>query len=327
MTVRKFDETPIAIRLVTAGIAACNADLVAFPLDTAKVLLQVDLHAIRGVFNTISTVAKRDGPLRLYQGLAAGLQRQMCFASVRIGLYDTFKNFYQEKLIGNQKPNGVLDLLTRISAGMTTGALAVLVAQPTDIVKVRYQAMDKEAKYKSTMEAYMSIYKNEGVKGLWRETLNKFSLLYTLQDTPTVSPTPKLPPTFISSVKNINPLISLLDKVARNSYSIKILGSDELRIHPSMFPNIARNAIVNVSEIVCYDLVKSAILERELMENNTLCHFTSAVIAGFFTTVVSSPVDVIKTRYMNSPPGQYSNAIDCALKTAKLEGFTAFYKG
>lgn len=47
-----------------------------------------------------------------------------------------------------------------------------------------------------------------------------------------------------------------------------------------MFPNIARNAIVNVSEIVCYDLVKSAILERELMENNTLCHFTSAVIAG-----------------------------------------------
>ncbi|KAK6643664.1 UBA domain-containing protein 3 [Polyplax serrata] len=94
-----------------------------------------------------------------------------------------------------------------------------------------------------------------------------------------------------------------------------------------MFPNIARNAIVNVSEIVCYDLVKSAILERELMENNTLCHFTSAVIAGFFTTVVSSPVDVIKTRYMNSPPGQYSNAIDCALKTAKLEGFTAFYKG
>lgn len=71
-------------------------------------------------------------------------------------------------LSGNQKPNGVLDLLTRISAGMTTGALAVLVAQPTDIVKVRYQAMDKEAKYKSTMEAYMSIYKNEGVKGLWR---------------------------------------------------------------------------------------------------------------------------------------------------------------
>ncbi|KAK6643663.1 hypothetical protein RUM43_005173 [Polyplax serrata] len=182
MTVRKFDETPIAVRLVTAGIAACNADLVAFPLDTAKVLLQVELHAVRGVFNTISTVAKRDGPLRLYQGLAAGLQRQMCFASVRIGLYDTFKNFYQEKLIGNQKPNGVLDLLTRISAGMTTGALAVLIAQPTDIVKVRYQAMDKEAKYKSTMEAYMSIYKNEGVKGLWRGT-------YLLR----VAPVQKLP--------------------------------------------------------------------------------------------------------------------------------------
>lgn len=36
----------------------------------------------------------------LYNGLSAGLQRQMCFASVRLGLYDTFKAFYQQLIDG-----------------------------------------------------------------------------------------------------------------------------------------------------------------------------------------------------------------------------------
>lgn len=48
---------------------------------------------------------------------------------------------------------------------------------------------------------------------------------------------------------------------------------------------------------------------------------------GFAATVAASPVDVIKTRYMNSPKGQYSGAIDCAIRMAKQEGLTAFYKG
>lgn len=30
----------------------------------------------------------------LYGGLSAGLQRQMCFASIRLGLYDTVKSYY-----------------------------------------------------------------------------------------------------------------------------------------------------------------------------------------------------------------------------------------
>lgn len=57
------------------------------------------------------------------------------------------------------------------------------------------------------------------------------------------------------------------------------------------------------------------------------CHFTSAVIAGFCTTVVASPVDVVKTRYMNSKPGTYSGAANCAVQMFAKEGFNAFYKG
>ena len=48
----------------------------------------------RGVLGTIQTMVRTEGPRSLYNGLVAGLQRQMSFASVRIGLYDSVKQFY-----------------------------------------------------------------------------------------------------------------------------------------------------------------------------------------------------------------------------------------
>jgi solute carrier family 25 uncoupling protein 8/9 len=39
-------------------------------------------------------MVRTEGPRSLYSGLVAGLQRQMSFASVRIGLYDSVKQFY-----------------------------------------------------------------------------------------------------------------------------------------------------------------------------------------------------------------------------------------
>lgn len=57
------------------------------------------------------------------------------------------------------------------------------------------------------------------------------------------------------------------------------------------------------------------------------CHFVSAFGAGFVTTVVASPVDVVKTRYMNSGPGTYRGIADCATKMFQKEGLSAFYKG
>lgn len=48
---------------------------------------------------------------------------------------------------------------------------------------------------------------------------------------------------------------------------------------------------------------------------------------GFATTIVASPIDVVKTRYMNSPKGMYTGAIDCTIRMAKKEGPAAFYKG
>ncbi|KAM5179653.1 dicarboxylate carrier UCP2-like [Mantella aurantiaca] len=258
-----------AVKFIGAGTAACIADLFTFPLDTAKVRLQIQGESktqvsvktaqYKGVFGTISTMVKTEGPRSLYNGLVAGLQRQMSFASVRIGLYDSVKQFYT-------KGSEHVGIGSRLLAGCTTGAMAVALAQPTDVVKVRFQAQANTSstrRYKGTMDAYKTIAKEEGMRGLWKGTA----------------------------------------------------------------PNITRNAIVNCTELVTYDLIKDSLLKYNLMSDTLPCHFTSAVGAGFCTTVIASPVDVVKTRYMNSAKGQYRSALNCCLTMFKKEGPLAFYKG
>uniref|UniRef100_A0A8C6WGS9 Uncoupling protein 3 n=1 Tax=Neogobius melanostomus TaxID=47308 RepID=A0A8C6WGS9_9GOBI len=160
------------VKFFGAGTAACIADLITFPLDTVKVRLQIQGENVkveganatkyRGVFGTIATIVRTEGPRSLYNGLVAGLQRQMSFASVRIGLYDSMKQFYTRGA----------GIVTRLMAGCTTGAMAVAFAQPTDVVKVRFQAEvrtgDCERRYNSTIDAYKSIARDEGVRGLWK---------------------------------------------------------------------------------------------------------------------------------------------------------------
>ena len=55
--------------------------------------------------------------------------------------------------------------------------MAVTCAQPTDVVKVRFQAMVRlgtggERKYRGTMDAYRTIAREEGVRGLWKGKLD-----------------------------------------------------------------------------------------------------------------------------------------------------------
>lgn len=64
--------------------------------------------------------------------ISAGLQRQVLFGGLRIGMYDPVKSLF----VGKDHV-GEVGLLTKIAAGMTTGALGIAVANPTDLVKVR----------------------------------------------------------------------------------------------------------------------------------------------------------------------------------------------
>ena len=211
----------------------------------------------RGMTHTIFTIAREEGLQYLYRGLTAGIHRQMCFCGVRIGLYDKVRKMYGDTSEGKPK------VIVKILASITTASTAVIGFQPTEVVKIRFQAAGNKNQYSGTLNAYATIARTEGIRGLWRG--------YTT--------------------------------------------------------NIMRLSVVNCTEIVVYDYIKSYILYKKMMQDNTPLHFVSAIGAGFVTVAIASPIDVVKTRYTNSPTGSYANPLQCAFSMFKQNGPTAFYKG
>lgn len=95
---------------------------------------------------------------------------------------------------------------------------------------------------------------------------------------------------------------------------------------------VNRAMLVTASQLASYDQIKESILDNNLMKDGLGTHVTASFAAGFVASVVTNPVDVIKTRVMNMKvePGHaapYNGAIDCAMKTVRSEGVMALYKG
>eukprot|EP00245_Coleochaete_scutata_P017764 TRINITY_DN887_c0_g1_i1.p1 TRINITY_DN887_c0_g1~~TRINITY_DN887_c0_g1_i1.p1 ORF type:complete len:337 (-),score=53.47 TRINITY_DN887_c0_g1_i1:609-1547(-) len=167
---------PLYGTFASSAIAACWAEVSTIPIDTAKVRLQLQgkqgadstiKPKYSGMVGTIRTIAAEEGPAALWKGIVPGLHRQCLFGGLRIGLYEPVKNLYVGK-----DHQGDIPLLTKIAAGLTTGAIGITVASPTDLVKVRLQAEGRLApgtprRYSGALNAYSTIVKQEGVAALW----------------------------------------------------------------------------------------------------------------------------------------------------------------
>jgi solute carrier family 25 (mitochondrial uncoupling protein), member 8/9 len=162
--------------VAAASTAACIAEIATIPVDTAKVRLQVQGKSATpgvapkysGFLGTMKTIAAEEGPFALYNGLSAGLQRQIVFAGLRIGLYVPVRT----AIAGELKPGEAPSLRTKILAAMCTGTIGISVANPTDVVKVKMQTQARSSdptmkKYKGSIDCYRQVYAADGLAGLW----------------------------------------------------------------------------------------------------------------------------------------------------------------
>ncbi|OIW20945.1 hypothetical protein TanjilG_25940 [Lupinus angustifolius] len=160
----------------SSAFSACFAEVTTIPLDTAKVRLQLQKKAVagdatlpkyKGMVGTVATIAREEGISALWRGIVPGLHRQCLYGGLRIGLYDPVKSLY----VGKDHV-GDVSLSKKILAAFTTGAVAITIANPTDLVKVRLQTEGKlppgvPRRYSGSLNAYSTIVRQEGVGALW----------------------------------------------------------------------------------------------------------------------------------------------------------------
>ena len=104
--------------------------------------------------------------MSLWAGVTPAVYRQVVYTGFRLFIYENFRDCL--------KKNESFPIWQTILVGVSSGALAQFLASPTDLVKSIMQAEGKRKleghapRIKSVNQAFVEIYKQGGLKGLWR---------------------------------------------------------------------------------------------------------------------------------------------------------------
>jgi len=248
-----------------------------------------------------------------------------------------------------------------------SGMVATCVVQPIDLIKTRMQLSGEQSK--SFVETAMNITKEEGFRnlykglsaGLFRQAtytttrlgvFNVFMDYVSQKDKKTAEAfttkllggviaggvgayvgTPaevalirmtsdgRLPPDQRRNYKNV------FDALAR-------MTKDEglLSLWRGCNPTVIRAVILNAAQLGCYGQAKQMLKMYADMKEGVPLHLTSSLIAGFFATAVSIPVDLAKTTLQSQkvrPDGttEYKGSLDVLVKTVQKHGPLRLWRG
>ncbi|OAL52828.1 mitochondrial 2-oxoglutarate/malate carrier protein [Pyrenochaeta sp. DS3sAY3a] len=170
---------PTSLQKVTQAIlpfvAGCGSGMIATvciqPIDTVKVRMQLTAQTT-GTESPLSVargIIARGGIASLYDGLSAGLLRQLVYGQLRLGLFATFERALEKRA---HEAGTSVGFGGRAVAGLSAGALAALLGNPTEVALIRMQAdnmkpVQERARYSSAMDALRRISRQEGILALW----------------------------------------------------------------------------------------------------------------------------------------------------------------
>lgn len=156
-------------------VSAAVAESVTFPLDITKTRLQIQGEQLRvvqprrGMVGTAAGIFREEGVRGLWRGITPAVLRHVVYSGCRMNFYEIAREH-----VFKRNPDGSFPLYKGVLAGMSTGALAQLIASPTDLVKVQMQMEGRRVseglprKYKGTFDAFRTILQTNGLKGLWK---------------------------------------------------------------------------------------------------------------------------------------------------------------
>jgi len=156
--------------LASGAAAGATSQFFVYSLDFARTRLANDAKASKtggerqfnGLIDVYKKTLKSDGVVGLYRGFNVSLMGIIVYRGLYFGLYDSLKPVV---LVGDLENNFLASFL--LGWASTTGAS--LTSYPLDTVRRRMMMTSGEAvKYKSSMDAFSQIVKNEGVKSLFK---------------------------------------------------------------------------------------------------------------------------------------------------------------
>ncbi|KAL5391148.1 hypothetical protein PMIN02_006730 [Paraphaeosphaeria minitans] len=149
-------------RGLLAGMLAGTVESVVAvtPTERIKTALIDDAKShrqYRGGIHAARSILTAQGVSGLYRGLLSTTMKQSATSAVRMGSYNILREFSRRKKLAQNS-------VTTFATGAIAGSITVYGTQPFDTIKTRSQS----ANGASTSEAFRSVLRETGVRGLWR---------------------------------------------------------------------------------------------------------------------------------------------------------------
>ena len=149
---------------LTSGLGGMLGWVIVHPANTLAV--RMNLASMQGKKFDFKAMIAENGWMSLYDGLAAGVLRQVFYASSRFGLFETFRDYLHEW-------RGKTDFASRVFVGAVTGGMAAYISCPMEVAVVRMSndsslPPEERRNYKNVVDTATRIVKEEGVTTFWR---------------------------------------------------------------------------------------------------------------------------------------------------------------
>ncbi|XP_001605289.1 mitochondrial 2-oxoglutarate/malate carrier protein-like isoform X1 [Nasonia vitripennis] len=164
---KKVKPLPPLVNFLNAGLSGMCATCFVHPMDVLKNRMQMSKEGVT-ITQTISTIFRNEGIFKFYAGLSAGLVRQATYTTARLGIYNQLQDIYRERY-SEEKPT--FARLALMAA--TAGSMGAFVGTPAEVALVRMTSdgrlpPEQRRNYKSVVDAFARIVREEGVSTLWR---------------------------------------------------------------------------------------------------------------------------------------------------------------
>jgi solute carrier family 25 (mitochondrial oxoglutarate transporter), member 11 len=153
-----------AMIFASSGLGGVLGWAVVHPFNTIAV--RQNLASMQGKTFSLQTMIADMGYLSVYDGLSAGLLRQVFYASSRFGLFETMRDWLHEY-------RGQTDFASRVVVGAVTGGMAAYISCPMEVAVVRMSndkslPLDERRNYTGVVNTATRIIKEEGALAFWR---------------------------------------------------------------------------------------------------------------------------------------------------------------
>lgn len=153
-----------SVVFATSGLGGCLGWAMIHPANTLAV--RMSLNPPGQAFSLSNMLKETGGVMGLYDGLGAGILRQVFYATSRFGLFETFRDILHDY-------RGKTDFASRVGVGAVTGGIAAYISCPMEVCVVRLSndgtlPAAERRNYKNVVDTFTRIVKEEGVATFWR---------------------------------------------------------------------------------------------------------------------------------------------------------------